>query len=254
MAKFIQEYFDNHCNYLSSEDILQMNKRDNGAINNVLIGLNKHCFGVWLIENQNDNEYLLFYINGSIELSGLICRFEIDNDERNQLTLAFSKLINDQYKEDTDLFKVFNTFQSYLRTMLEKIDRFTYGDELASIDGILMAVGKKGFDYVPSLIKKDVFTNIFTMNIQEVAALVGNKIYLMFNPRNGYTKIGRSIKPKARERTLQGEEPQTEIIALWHSPKSTEKKLHSTFKSKKIRGEWFNLEISDLLKLKKLMS
>ena len=42
-----------------------------------------------------------------------------------------------------------------------------------------------------------------------------NRIYLMFNSRNGYTKIGRSINPKLREKTLQGEEPEIEMIAIF---------------------------------------
>ena len=75
----------------------------------------------------------------------------------------------------------------------------------------------------------------------------------MFNPRNGYTKIGRSIKSKVREKTLQGEDPETEIIALWNSPKSTETDLHNKFSEKRIRGEWFNLGISDLLEIKEKM-
>ena len=58
---------------------------------------------------------------------------------------------------------------------------------------------------------------------------------------------------KVREKTLQGEDPDTEIIALWNSPKSTEKELHNIFKEKRIRGEWFDLGISDLIEIKEKM-
>jgi hypothetical protein len=253
MPNNIQKYITENCQYLSEKDILQMNESDNGPINNVLNGLNKHCYGVWLLDDKTDNNYLLFYVNNRIELSGLVCRFKINDKKRNDFTLGFAKVINQEYPKDTDLIEVFNTFQNHTRTMLEKINRFTYGNEIAGKNGTLIAKGKAGIDFVPFVNKKEAFKDIFLTDNESVIAENGNKIYLMFNPRNGYTKIGRSIKPKVREKTLQGEDPETEIIALWNSPKSTETDLHNIFSEKRIRGEWFNLGISDLLEIKEKM-
>lgn len=65
-----------------------------------------------------------------------------------------------------------------------------------------------------------------------------NHIYLAVNKRNGYHKIGRSIDPKIREKTLQSEEPEVEFIGKWIAPEKTETELHNKFKEKKVRGEW----------------
>ena len=253
MTNYIQKHITENCQYLTVDDILQMNESDNGPINNVLNGLNKHCYGIWLLEDKLDNNYLLFYINNRIELSGLVYRLKINDKKRNEFTMGFSKVVNDEYPKDTELVDVFNTFQNHTRTMLEKINRFTYGNEMVGKNATLIVKNKVGIDFVPVLNKKEAFKDIFSTDKEKVNGENGNKIYLMFNPRNGYTKIGRSINPKVREKTLQGEDPETEIIALWNSPKSTEKDLHNTFSEKRIRGEWFNLGISDLLEIKEKM-
>ena len=253
MSNIIQKYITENCQYLSVKDILQMKESDNGPINNVLTGLNKHCYGIWLLDDKTDNNYLLFYINNRTELSGLVCRFKISDKKRNDFTLGFAKVINQEYPKDNDLIEVFNTFQNHIRTMLEKLNRFTYGNEIPYKNGKLIVKNKVGIDYVPFVDKKEAFKDIFSTDNENLSAEDGNKIYLMFNPRNGYTKIGRSIKPKVREKTLQGEDPETEIIALWNSPKTIEKELHNKFSEKRIRGEWFNLGISDLLEIKEKM-
>jgi hypothetical protein len=74
-----------------------------------------------------------------------------------------------------------------------------------------------------------------------------NFVYIMQDLRNGAFKIGRSITPGKRERTLQSEVP--EIVMRFSIPadESHEKRLHDYFDSKNIRGEWFALEPEDLL-------
>ena len=75
---------------------------------------------------------------------------------------------------------------------------------------------------------------------------VGN-VYLMKNIRNGYIKIGfTKDNPKYRERTLQAEEPDVELLNYWEGSISDEKKLHNLMISKNIRGEWFELTDSDI--------
>lgn len=67
------------------------------------------------------------------------------------------------------------------------------------------------------------------------------QIYLMRNNRNGLTKIGQSLKPKHRERTLQSEEPEISLLKSWPGLVGTEKQLHERFEACRVRGEWFNL-------------
>lgn len=72
-------------------------------------------------------------------------------------------------------------------------------------------------------------------------------VYLMRNTRNGYVKIGWSIDPKFREKTLQSEEPEINLLWKWQGTRATEAALHARFAAKRVRGEWFGLSESDIL-------
>jgi|SRR5690606_6910600 len=65
------------------------------------------------------------------------------------------------------------------------------------------------------------------------------KTYLMRDFNTGYTKIGKSIDPQVRERTLQSQIPNIAIIAV--CDENVEAELHRRFEIKRCRGEWFNL-------------
>ncbi len=75
-------------------------------------------------------------------------------------------------------------------------------------------------------------------------------LYLMHEATTGFYKIGVSKKPNVRERTLQSQKP--DINMLYHRQYkkkkafSIERKLHKLFSSKRIRGEWFELAHEDL--------
>jgi hypothetical protein len=71
-------------------------------------------------------------------------------------------------------------------------------------------------------------------------------VYLMRNKRNGFVKIGWSINPEFREKTLQSEEP--EITLIWKSDgtRAAEAALHFKFAAKRLRGEWFELSDADV--------
>ena len=71
-------------------------------------------------------------------------------------------------------------------------------------------------------------------------------IYLMVDDSTGYFKIGRSYNPEVREKTLQSEKPTIRLMKKWKAYRTTEKKLHEHFNSKRIRGEWFDLSKSDI--------
>lgn len=75
-------------------------------------------------------------------------------------------------------------------------------------------------------------------------------VYIMIDKNTGYYKIGRSKNPKARERTLQSEKPTIEIIFSSEAKVKDEKTLHDMFNHKRVRGEWFDLNGSDILKIK----
>tara|TARA_R110002012_G_scaffold255141_1_gene434806 strand:+ start:3330 stop:3620 length:291 start_codon:yes stop_codon:yes gene_type:complete len=71
-----------------------------------------------------------------------------------------------------------------------------------------------------------------------------SRTYLMINRLSGYVKIGKSENPKYRESTLQSKEPQIDLIAIFK--KDLEKELHELFKSKRVRGEWFDLNSQEI--------
>lgn len=80
-------------------------------------------------------------------------------------------------------------------------------------------------------------------------------VYLMRDLRNGAYKIGMSTSPSARERTLQSEQPKTQLVASKRYVNrkmalAIEKALHEVYKHKKKRGEWFDLEEEDVAELR----
>ena len=66
-------------------------------------------------------------------------------------------------------------------------------------------------------------------------------LYLMRHT-NGLTKIGKSVQPKVREKTLQAEDPRLEMILCVEGQGYREKALHRIFDELRVRGEWFRLE------------
>lgn len=73
----------------------------------------------------------------------------------------------------------------------------------------------------------------------------------MHDTSNHYYKIGISNKPQYREKTLQSEKPSIVIIISKKFPvrkiaESIEKALHETYSEKRLRGEWFELNLKDV--------
>ncbi len=76
-------------------------------------------------------------------------------------------------------------------------------------------------------------------------------LYLMKDFNTGFHKIGISNSPEHREKTLQSEKPTIEMVcnkkySSRRMARSFEQALHKTFSEKRVRGEWFDLDISDV--------
>lgn len=71
-------------------------------------------------------------------------------------------------------------------------------------------------------------------------------VYVMVDHNTGFYKIGRSVKPKVREKTLQSEKPTIDMLFNYPSTNKEEVQLHEMFKDKRVRGEWFDLTYKDL--------
>ena len=66
-------------------------------------------------------------------------------------------------------------------------------------------------------------------------------LYLMKNCRDGRYKIGRSMNPIHREKTLQSEEPDVKLVAKFKGLARYERDWHDYFSDQHCRGEWFDL-------------
>ena len=74
-------------------------------------------------------------------------------------------------------------------------------------------------------------------------------VYVMIDRNTGYYKIGRSVNPTRREKTLQSEKPTIDLMFSYQCRKKEEKVLHDMFKESRVRGEWFDLKGSDIARI-----
>ena len=65
------------------------------------------------------------------------------------------------------------------------------------------------------------------------------KTYIIKDNTNNTYKIGKSINPLKREKTLQSEKPNLKLIKIFEN--NIEKELHELYKDCRLRGEWFKL-------------
>lgn len=83
-------------------------------------------------------------------------------------------------------------------------------------------------------------------------------VYLMVDTTNNFHKIGISNNPRYREHTLQSDKPTIELLCAKEYPsrviaEAFEAALHRVYSSKRIRGEWFNLDASDIEEIKQTL-
>lgn len=71
-------------------------------------------------------------------------------------------------------------------------------------------------------------------------------VYLMHHGLSKAWKIGRSVNPRRREKTLQDQDPRIELKWKTSSVAGFETFLHNKFKDKRLRGEWFDLTATDV--------
>jgi hypothetical protein len=98
-----------------------------------------------------------------------------------------------------------------------------------------------------------IYREIFNYHPFNRKSMNGPHVYIMLNSDSNHFKIGNSKNPAHRERTLQAQEPCIHLIKFWPAHISIEKELHSIYKSKRIRGEWFDLSLTDLMDIRDFM-
>lgn len=105
------------------------------------------------------------------------------------------------------------------------------------------------------LIYRDEMAILYNEKPKAKKSYIFTKIYLAYDDSNGYYKIGRSMDPVLREKTLMAERSTVSFLFISHNvPFSTESELHKKFKPKRIRGEWFNLNEDDISYIKEYIN
>ena len=104
---------------LSREDILKLDQEDNGPIHNVISGVNRHCFGAKLFDDELGLAVEMFYINNDTQLKGDIICLNLDDPDYFHLLLSFCNMLAINY-EGIDAISAFNILQTKLRSFLEK--------------------------------------------------------------------------------------------------------------------------------------
>jgi hypothetical protein len=255
----IETYFNNHCFDLNRENILDLDKLDNGPIHNVISLLNDYCYGFVMYDDKEFLEFNLFYIDNRNGLSGLMLELslEIPQNKRTEYTIEFCKVINDKYL-DADIIDSYNAFQKQLRTAFEKLGYFTIGNEISMFEGkngVAILPYSKGLLPFFQIDKKSLYRWLFDEDEKFVVTDESKtkKIYLILDSKNNLIKIGQSFYPKTREKTLHGISPAWDLITTWIAPIQVERDLHKKFSHKRMRGEWFELNFQDLKDIKEFM-
>jgi hypothetical protein len=66
-----------------------------------------------------------------------------------------------------------------------------------------------------------------------------SKCYILKDKNTGLYKIGKSLNPEFRERTLQSEKPTIKSVKIFKQDHEDE--LHKRYAKQRVRGEWFKL-------------
>lgn len=260
--KAVIDSFEKRIGELSEKDIIELSKNDN-SIFNVLRDLHKEAFGtiVWDDSKQNFDYFLTYVtkVNGKIE--GCILKLQPFIKKRNELTTCLSAYISKRFNRAKP-HEIFNAYQDQQRSLFERLGYWTYGNELAKElntrkGEIMLPPGHKGIMFVPfadeAVLEQSSKSPKKEKQKKQSVKNDIHYVYIMFNKHNKYHKIGRSIKPEYREKTLQGQEPDVELVEKWIASAEVERTLHRKYKEKRKRGEWFDLTENDVEEIKIFM-
>ena len=118
-------------------------------------------------------------------------------------------------------------------------------DNIKAIKLVISTCEERGVEYVSPLTKEEKNPLIIKTpkkkikRIKPIITYSDSKTYLIKDKTNNTYKIGKSKSPMNREKTLQSEKPNLEMVKTWSSDIETE--LHKKYKRQRLRGEWFNL-------------
>tara|TARA_R100000654_G_C2658433_1_gene124295 strand:+ start:43 stop:888 length:846 start_codon:yes stop_codon:yes gene_type:complete len=98
---------------------------------------------------------------------------------------------------------------------------------------------KKNLELWEKMKREDRIKILPPMKEKEYSEYKKPRTYILKDKNTGYYKIGRSINPKEREKTLQSEKPTIKMIKEFKN--DIENELHKKYSKNRVRGEWFKL-------------
>jgi len=195
-------------------------------IQELIEGNKTSAFGIYIADKNITNEFDFYYVTkkyGKIE--GLTLRLNSAID-----WLSRYSLINQFAYELYDIFSFHNI--QVIKQSLERHEMIYYD--------------KQGLTYESPYTQSTDFWKMKTTPLFVEPDGKKQFVYLMKNLRNGLYKIGRSKNPYIREKTLQSEEPEVQLITFRNAPPKAETELHRKYADKRIRGEWFELSLDEV--------
>lgn len=248
--------FDGKLFSLEMEEIIQLGK-ESVEILNVILGYHKKA--IQLRGRGLDLE--LVYIGENISsqnIEGYEFQYKFESVNHVEKILGFCFFINDKFPLENSL-NLYNTYIDQLRNLftLQGIEVITQTDIDDANDrygmNLNFFMAKSPLIYLRTFSKKAVYRELFQFDYTLFKDELDKKyVYLIFCNSNGYFKIGYSKTPLKREKTLQAEEPDISLIKIWEKDKTFERFLHLKYSHLRVRGEWFNLTIRELIELKGL--
>jgi hypothetical protein len=195
----------------------------------------EYCLGLY--EDVIDSDYLFpeykeINCQNQLIYNSLKHQFDMFN---NNYYLNFSDELEENY-----LYKIVDISKMcvYIENFFYQLEEFFVVDYIGLNDQVVNQILENErtllFKYIDN--KKEIEKHIKKNKYKKARKY---KTYLMKNKLNGLYKIGKSINPKYREKTLQSQEPEIEMVKVWQ--KDIENDLHFKYKKYRKRGEWFKL-------------
>jgi len=186
------------------------------------------------------------------------------NENRKQIKALYPAK-NKIYKVK-DIYKIVNSYDHdkinsdedyYFKVTFTRFapkTDFRFDDPYPSVKGVVLDCNLKETDLIGYFTRVSIteLEKVEKKNTSQSERLT--KIYVMIDKNTGYYKIGRSKNPSIRERTLQSEKPTIEMLFNSDAKVKDEKVLHDKFYEKRVRGEWFDLNGSDLCTIKQYLN
>lgn len=237
---------------LSKEQVLWIAK-ENPDIMNVVRGVNRKA----LATSYNDKEELfeMYFFGENDGAVGYCLKLKFNQETYFDYLISFCFFLAREFTFIKPIH-IYNGYIHQLRTYFESagIMTVTETDKKAIIKdygsgGVMMH--PHGIIYLRDIKEIDFYEQLFGYSTKGFEPKEDKKyVYLIFNERSGYFKIGRSKNPLKREKTLQAEEPEIALLKIWEAEPSFEKMLHTKYSSLRKRGEWFELTFKELYTLK----